>query len=63
SIECLSKHQDAPVYVFFKPTPTVEYINKRKAHVFKCAARPCRHDTRLVHRFLYTGNTSSTSNL
>ncbi|KAH9008685.1 hypothetical protein EDB83DRAFT_2173798, partial [Lactarius deliciosus] len=62
-IEHLSKHWDAPVYIFFKPTLTVEYINKRKAHVFKCAARPCRRDTRLVRHFLYTGDTSSTSNL
>jgi hypothetical protein len=27
SIDCLSKSWDAPVYVFFKPMPSVQYIN------------------------------------
>jgi hypothetical protein len=63
SIDRLSKSWDAPVYVFFKPMPTVQYINNRKAHVFECAASPCRYKTRFVHRFLYTGDASSTSNL
>jgi hypothetical protein len=62
-IDRLSKKWDAPVYVFFKPTPTVQYFKNRKAHVFECAASPCRQKTRFIRRFLYTGDTSSTSNL
>jgi hypothetical protein len=63
SIDRLSKSWDAPVYAFFKPTPTVQYFKNRKAHVFECAASPCRYKTQFVRRFLYTGDTSSTSNL
>ena len=63
SIDRLSKSWDAPVYVFFKPTPSVQYINKRKVHVFECAASPCRYRTKFVRRFLYTSDASSTSNL
>jgi hypothetical protein len=63
SIDRLSKKWDAPVYVFFKAPPTVQYFNNRKAHVFECAASPCRNKTKSVRRFLYTGDTSSTSNL
>ncbi|KAI9449207.1 hypothetical protein BJY52DRAFT_1097936, partial [Lactarius psammicola] len=59
----LSKNWDAPVYVFYKSTPKVEYFNNRKAHVFECAASPCCLKTRFVRRFLYTGDTSSTSDL
>jgi hypothetical protein len=63
SIDRLSKSWDAPVYVFFKPMPSVQYINNRKAHVFECTASPCRYKTKFVRHFLYTGDASSTSNL
>ncbi|KAH9020535.1 hypothetical protein EDB83DRAFT_2527858 [Lactarius deliciosus] len=39
----LSKHWDAPVYIFFKPTPTVEYINNHKAHVFDSTSNLRQH--------------------
>ncbi|KAF8263596.1 hypothetical protein EI94DRAFT_1703856 [Lactarius quietus] len=29
----LSKKWDAPIYVFFKPSATIEYVDRRKAHV------------------------------
>jgi hypothetical protein len=45
----LSKEWDAPVYVFFKPMPVVEYIGGHKAHVFECAARSCHAKTWFVH--------------
>src|SRR5260221_12668041 len=57
------KRWDAPVYAFFKPIPTIEYINDRKAHIFECVATSCRQKSRFVCHFLNTGNTSSTSNL
>ncbi|KAI9430132.1 hypothetical protein BJY52DRAFT_1208109 [Lactarius psammicola] len=54
---------DAPVYAFFKPIPSIQYINNCKAHVFECAASPCHHKTQFMCWFLYTGDSSSTSNL
>jgi hypothetical protein len=57
------KRWDAPVYVFFKPVPAIEYFNDCKAHIFECAATSCRQKTKYIHCFLYTGDTSSTSNL
>jgi hypothetical protein len=61
--ERLLKEWDAPIYVFFKPSPTVEYINGRKAHVFECAAKSCKCKVRFVRRFLDTGDAKSTGNL
>ena len=49
--------------MFFKPMPTVEYIDGCKAHVFECAARSCCCRSRLVWWFLDTGNAKLTSNL
>ena len=49
--------------MFFKPTPSVEYIKHRKAHVFECVAQSCHGRTRFVRRFLDKGDAKSTSNL
>lgn len=49
--------------MFFKPVPSIQYIKKRKAHVFECAARQCLRRTRQVRRFLDKGDAKSTSNL
>ena len=57
------KRWDAPVYAFFKPIPAIEYVSGCKAHIFECVAASCRQKTKYVRRFLYTGDTSSTSNL
>lgn len=68
-LDRLSKDWDAPIYVFFKPTVKVAYLNNRKsgeehkAHVFECAASQCRCRTRFVNRFLHTRDAKSTSNL
>ena len=59
----LRKEWDAPIYVFFKPLPAIEYVDNRKAHIFQCAAIRCRARTRFVRRFLDTGDATSTSNL
>ncbi|KAF8258464.1 hypothetical protein EI94DRAFT_1429440, partial [Lactarius quietus] len=59
----LSKKWDAPIYVFFKPSATIEYVDRRKAHIFKCGAARCRCKSKYVRRFLYTGDASSTSNM
>ncbi|KAH9033808.1 hypothetical protein EDB85DRAFT_1864284, partial [Lactarius pseudohatsudake] len=60
----LSKKWTARVYAFFKPTPSIEYVDGRKAYVFECNMRRCRSTaSKFVRRYLYTGDASSTSNL
>jgi hypothetical protein len=59
----LMKRWDAPVYVFFRPTPAIVYVEGRKVHVFECAASHCKCKTRYVRRYVDTGDNSSTSNL
>ncbi|KAN0128830.1 hypothetical protein V8E53_011876, partial [Lactarius tabidus] len=54
---------DTPIYVFFKPTPTINYINSRKAHVFECTAQSCHGRSIFVRQFLDKGDTKLTSNL
>ena len=60
------KHWNTPIYAFFKPTPAIEYIAGRRAHVFSCGAKVCkgkgRHG-RDVRRYLGTADATSTSNL
>jgi hypothetical protein len=53
------------VYVFFKQTPSIEYIKERRVHVFECAAARCmgKINGRMVRRYLDTGDAKSTSNL
>jgi hypothetical protein len=56
---------NSPVYVFFKQTPSIEYIKDHRVHVFKCAATCCMEkiNGRMVCRYLDTGDAKSTSNL
>ena len=53
------------MYVFFKQTPSIEYIKERRVHVFECAATRCmgKGNGRMVRRYLDTGDAKSTSNL
>jgi len=62
-VEKMQKDWDALIYVFFQSTPTIKYIEERKAHVFQCAASHCRCKTRFVCCFLDTKDAKSTSNL
>ena len=50
----------APVYAFFKPNPTIEYVDGRKVHKFRCANTGCHHD---VRRYLASADRTSTNNL
>ncbi|KAF8266196.1 hypothetical protein EI94DRAFT_1586634 [Lactarius quietus] len=59
----MSKKWDAPIYIFFKPSATIEYVGRWKAHVFECMATCCHCKTKFVWHFLYSSNTSLTSNL
>ena len=63
--ERLSNDWNSPVYVFFKPMPSIEYINRRRVHVFECRAKHCKGkgNGRMVRRYLDTGDAKSTSNL
>ncbi|KAF5340850.1 hypothetical protein D9758_016601 [Tetrapyrgos nigripes] len=36
----------APVYAFYDPIPTIEYINGRKCQVFKCSGTACHKEIR-----------------
>jgi len=60
----MSQKWTSPVYVFFKPTPCIEYKDGRACHVFECAANRCKakngHD---IRRFLDKGDANSTGNL
>ena len=62
-LDRLQKEWDAPIYAFFGPLPSIEYVSGRKVHVFRCSARQCHCRTRLVRRFLDTTDAKSTSNL
>ena len=58
------KEWSSPIYVFFKQTPRIEYVEDRRAHVFVCAAGRCKgKNKRAVRRFLDKGDRKSTSNL
>ena len=63
--EKLSKDWVSPIYVFFKPTPAIKYINGRRVHVFECTAPNCKGKAngRNVRRYLDTTDAKSTSNL
>ena len=64
-LERLSNDWNSPVYVFFKPTPSIEYIKDRRVHVFECRAKHCKGKVngRMVRRYLDTSDAKSTSNL
>lgn len=61
----LLKEWNSPIYVFFKPTPSIEYIKGRRVHVFECSATHClgKGNGRMVRRYLDTSDAKSTGNL
>ena len=61
----LSNEWNSPIYVFFKPMPSIVYIKDRRVHVFECAATRCmgKGNGRLVRRYLDTSDAKSTGNL
>lgn len=65
TLERISKEWNSPIYVFFKPNPSIEYIHERRVHVFECSARHCKGkgNGRFVRRYLDTGDAKSTGNL
>jgi hypothetical protein len=66
NVERLMKHWNTPIYAFFRPTPAIEHIGGRRAHVFVCSAKICKGNGkqgRNVRRYLNTADATSTSNL
>jgi len=61
----LSSEWTSSIYVFFEPTPKIEYIKERCVHVFECSATRCmgKGNGWVVRRYLDTGDAKSTSNL
>ena len=63
-IERVSKEWVSPIYVFFRPTPRIEYEEGRRLYVFECAAGRCKaRNDRDVRRFLDKSDARSTGNL
>ena len=64
-LERFSKDWNSPIYVFFKPTPSIEYIKEHRVHVFECNAKHCKGKGNgcMVHHYLDTTDAKSTSNL
>jgi len=64
-IERLSKEWNLPIYVFFKPMPSIKYIKGRRVHIFECAATHCKGKGNgcFVRRYLDTGDAKSSGNL
>jgi hypothetical protein len=66
-IERLSKEWVSPIYVFFRTSPRIEYVDGRRAHIFECAAGRCRSKNskngRDVRRYLDKADAKSTSGL
>ena len=55
-LEWLIKDWTSPIYVFFNPIPTIEYIKEWCIHVFECTMTCCKGkiNGRMVHRYLNT---------
>lgn len=48
------------IYAFFKPTPTIEHMEGRKCHTFKCAAKSCTHS---IQHYVDGKDTQSMGNM
>ena len=61
----LSREWSSPIYVFFKPMPSIEYIKGCHVHVFECAVTHCigKGNGHSVRQYLDTGDAKSTGNL
>ena len=68
NVDRLAKDWNAPIYAFFHPIPSIDYIGNpaRRVHVFECNAKTCNGKgtcRRHVRRYLDTSDGKSTSNL
>lgn len=58
--EKMSKMWTSPVYAFFEPLPSIDYVNRHRCHTFRCAAKSYKFT---AQRYLDTGDKLSTGNL
>ena len=66
--DCLSKDWNAPIYAFFHPVSSIDYVSNpsRCIHVFECNAKFCKgkgFNQRHIWRYLDTADGTLTSNL
>ena len=54
------KHWTAPIYAFFSPLPSIQYVDGRHCHIFSCLRRHCKQTVRW---YLDTDDKGSPSNL
>ncbi|KAH9953764.1 hypothetical protein BC827DRAFT_1145505, partial [Russula dissimulans] len=38
----LTKEWTSPIYAFFQPRPSIEFVNGRRCHEFRCTAPQCK---------------------
>ena len=63
-IEQLLQKWTSPIYVFFWPTPDIEYINSYQIYVFECTTKYCKgRNGRGICWFLDKEDTKLTSGL
>jgi len=62
-VEQLTKEWTVPVYAFFRPIPTIKYVDGLHSYMFQWAAFECMHKARGVCRFLDKEDEKSTSNM
>ncbi|KIK17266.1 hypothetical protein PISMIDRAFT_76557, partial [Pisolithus microcarpus 441] len=56
----LKREWNSPIYAFFTPEPTIEYIAGHRSHVFWCTAKGCKKG---VRRYLDKSDAQSTGNM
>jgi hypothetical protein len=54
--ERLSKKWTSPIYAIYHPTPTIEVVDGRRAHVFACTVKACKYKCRRKGDAFSTGN-------
>ncbi|TFK82778.1 hypothetical protein K466DRAFT_578026 [Polyporus arcularius HHB13444] len=59
-LESMMSQWNSPIYAFFEARPTIEYVEGRRTHVFKCLVRGCGQK---IRRYLDSKDRSSTGNL
>lgn len=62
----MAKEWTSPIYGFFQPHPTVEVVEGRHCHEFRCAAPLCKgkgQRARIVRWYLDKVDRNSTSNM
>jgi len=62
----MAKDWTSPIYGFFESRPTIEVVDGRRCHEFKCAAPHCKGKgarPRVVRRYLDKADRGSTSNM